>query len=101
MSQDELAERAYINRKSVIDAIEKGEHEVSSSELVYLASALDKPILYFFPDMPLPGTEPNYLSIPETELLVLFSKLTEDDQQKIIAQIRALVEYSRKASDDI
>jgi transcriptional regulator with XRE-family HTH domain len=36
--------------KKTVEAFEKGEKEVSSSELTYSASVLDKPITYFFPE---------------------------------------------------
>src|SRR5258708_18714814 len=48
ISQDELAERAYLKQSS-ISKIEAGTRAVSAEDLLYLSDALDKPITYFFP----------------------------------------------------
>ncbi len=96
LSLDELARLAYIRPQNVLQMIEDGQHEITSSELIYFANALDKSILYFFPERYIQGIEPSALSMLETELLLLFGKLSEEDQRKILAQIRALVDLEGK-----
>lgn len=94
MSQAELAEKAYF-RQAAISQIETGKRDVTSSELVYLSYALNKPITYFFPINILnPTDEESEYSILEQELLFHARRLRPNDLKRVIAQVRALADLS-------
>lgn len=97
MSQAELADKAYF-RQAAISQIEAGKRDVSALEVVNLSYALNKPITYFFPfhlfDIKFEDEEGNKLSILEQELLMQAQRLSIEDLQKLIAQARALADYS-------
>ena len=91
LTQKELAEGAYIPQ-STLSKMENGKIEPSASELVYLSSVLKKPITFFFPNelirqFNLKDHNDELLN----ELLLVGSKLNDDDLKKVIAQIRVLV----------
>lgn len=89
LSQSELGKLAYFHQAS-ISQIENGKREVSSSELLYLSSALNKPILSFFP----PGIRKYFEESPQRieELTLIARKLEEDDLARLIIQARALAD---------
>lgn len=89
----DLADKIYTSKKTV-EAFETGTAEVSSSQLTYLAQALNKPITYFFPEWLRDSLNPSYMTIEELEILRLINKLDDDDRQKLIAQIRAIINVS-------
>ena len=96
LTQEELSWNAYIPQ-STLSKMENGKAEPSASELVYLANAVDKPISYFFPNqivrhLKIENIEDELLN----ELLMLSRKLADDDIKRIIAQVRALIEYNDK-----
>ncbi|MCJ7584297.1 MAG: helix-turn-helix domain-containing protein [Anaerolineales bacterium] len=91
MSQANLAEKAYF-RQAAISQVETGKREVSSSELVYLSYALNKPITYFFPKEIVRQIDSEKLTVLEQELLVQVRRLDTDDLRRLIAQARALSE---------
>ena len=96
MSQAELAEKAYF-RQAAISQIEAGKREVSSSDLLYLSYALNKPITYFFPEELLWQKEEEQSLTPlEQELLMHIRHLDDADLRRLIAQARALVELAEK-----
>lgn len=74
--------------------MENGKVEPTASELVFLSGVVDKPITYFFPKEIV-----RHLIFKEqedelmNELVVVCSKLSENELQKIIDQIRAIVDY--------
>ena len=90
LSQSDLAWQAYINQAG-ISLIEKGKRSVSAEELVYLSIALNKPIHYFFSMNFLNPINEDSLTILEKELLSNARQLSESDQKKLIAQIKAIV----------
>ena len=89
LSQAELAKQIYV-RQASISEIENGKREVSSSELVYLSYALNKPILYFFPDEFVSNEEINDMAPLVQELVIQAKRLSDEDLRRIIAQTRAL-----------
>jgi len=94
MSQAELAQKSHF-RQAAISQIESGKREVSASEITYLSYALNKPITYFFPKRLLWEKEGEQnLSPLEKELLMHIRCLDDDDLRRLIAQARALVNFS-------
>jgi transcriptional regulator with XRE-family HTH domain len=96
MSQAELAEKAYF-RQASISQIETGKREVSSTDLLYLSYALNKPITYFFPKwLMVEKSDEEGLNPLEKELLLHVRQLDDDDLRRLIAQARALVDLANK-----
>lgn len=91
LTQGELAEKAYMRQATVSD-IENGKREATSSEIVYLSFALEKPNGYFYPVFSKHNDEAGRLSELEQELLLHARKLTDNDLRKVIAQVRALAD---------
>lgn len=94
LSQVELAKKAYFRQASISD-IENGKREVSASELVYFSLALNKPILYFFPDQYKGKIFEGELSSEEQEIISIINQMDNDDIQRMIAQGNALLKLSR------
>lgn len=92
MSQAELAEAAYFSQ-TAISQVEQGKRNVTASEIIYLSSALNKPILYFYPPF-YRNADESKLTPLEQELLIQAKRLTNDDLRKLIAQARALADLS-------
>lgn len=92
MSQADLANKAYLKQSS-ISRIEVGTRAVSAEEVLYLSYALDKPIMYFFPEEFRIELDENELSTLEKELLIQTRQLSQYDLEKLIAQARALAEF--------
>ncbi len=90
MSQSELAERTYRTRPSISE-METGKMEPDASTLVYLSTALDKPIMYFYPVFAR-GTEGEAPPPEAQELLNVFLRLDPQLQRAAIRQVRALAE---------
>ena len=94
LTQAKLAERIFRRRATVSD-METGKVEVSTGTLALLASALDKPITYFFPTFILKELEPEKLSPLELELLFHFQKIWDEYLQKAaVDQVRILGEFN-------
>jgi len=91
LSQAELAKAIYI-RQASISEIENGKREVSSSELVYLSFALNKPIIYFFPERYVREIEQEKLSPLFHELIIQAQRLSNNDLKRIITQTKALAD---------
>ena len=91
LTQGELAEKAYMRQATVSD-IENGKREASTSDLVYISAALQKPIGYFYPRHSKFIDDGNRLNDLEQELLIHARKLSDDDLRKIIAQVKALAD---------
>jgi transcriptional regulator with XRE-family HTH domain len=99
MSQAELASQIRRRQASVSD-IENGKMEIPAGTLVQLAVTLKRPISYFFPwwvhRMMLPET-----LTPEQQSLLMYSeKLTKEDLDRLIIQVRALAEESERLYHD-
>jgi len=96
MSQKELAGRAHF-RQAAISQIESGKREITSTDLLYLSYALNKPIIYFFPQKLIWQKEEEQSLTPlEQELLMQVRHLDDQDIRRLIAQARALVEIDEK-----
>jgi len=96
LTQKELAEYAYIPQ-STLSKMENGKIEPSASEIVYLANALNKPIIYFFPNQIIRQVESNEtFRDPISELVKVASKFSDTEIRKIITQITAITEFDEK-----
>jgi len=93
LSQADLARKAYF-RQSSISKIESGVRSVSAEEILYFSYALDKPILYFFPEEFQDKINTEDLTILEQELLTQARRLHLDELRKLIAQARALADFN-------
>ncbi|WP_275124871.1 helix-turn-helix transcriptional regulator [Aggregatilinea lenta] len=95
MSQEELAGLMY-RRRASLSEMENGKMEPDASTLTYLASALHKPIMYFFPEeyarrLSLEGN----LTPTEEALLIEFRRLgNERLQQVAVNQVRNLADLN-------
>jgi transcriptional regulator with XRE-family HTH domain len=95
MSQEELAERAYLKQSS-ISKIETGVRSVSTEDLIYLSYALNKPISYFFPkEFTEDFGHPEEIKLEE-ELIMQTRRLSLDDLEKLVAQAKALADLKQK-----
>ena len=94
MSQAELAEKAYF-RQSSVSKIEAGTKEVTSEEILYLSYALNKPIMYFFPEEFTEEFGEDEFTTLEKELILQARQLSRDDLRKLIAQAKALAEFKK------
>ncbi len=92
MSQAELAERAYFKQSS-ISRIEAGTKAITAEDILYLSAALDKPIIFFFPERFAEELGEPELTVLEHELIIQVRKLGTDDLRKLIAQVRALADF--------
>lgn len=96
MSQAELAEKAYF-RQAAISQIETGKRDVTASAVLYLSIALNRSITYFYPlrlfDIKIEDDE---LTILERELMMQVKRLGSDDLRKLIAQAKAIADFSNK-----
>ena len=90
-SQASLARKACF-RQSSISKIESGIRSVSYEEILCFSFALDKPILYFFPEEFRENISIKDLTTLEQELLTQVRRLDKDDLRKLIAQARALAD---------
>jgi transcriptional regulator with XRE-family HTH domain len=96
MSQAELAKEAHF-RQAAISQIEAGKREITSTDLLYFSYALNKPIIYFFPQKLIWQKEEEQSLTPlEQELLMHVRHLDDSDIRRLIAQARALVELAEK-----
>jgi len=89
MSQAELARYMYVRRATLSD-VENGKADIDAVTLTLVAYTLKKPLTYFFPRNLFAIIDPKELTEFEQELIVNFRELRDDDQVKIIAQIRAI-----------
>jgi len=94
-SQRELAQKIY-RRQAALSDMENGKMEPNASTLLYLAFHLKRPISYFFPTPYKPKFELDELSELEKEIVSNSRELKEDDQIRIIAQLRALSALQKK-----
>jgi transcriptional regulator with XRE-family HTH domain len=89
ISQADLARSIY-RRQSALSQIENGKMRVDAETLLYLSSALNKPIRHFFPDELMPRRD-DELSFAEAQLLELARSLPPADLRRLLAQAKALV----------
>jgi len=87
MTPEELAERAYLSVKK-LRRIEEGEDLAFATEVLYLAGALEKSVLYFFPDHYVSSQEAQHLRPEEIEFLRLFNSLDGPVRRSILAKLR-------------
>lgn len=88
-SQRELASKIY-RRQAALSDMENGKMEPNASTLLLLSYHLNKPISYFFPDQYSPQKKLDNLSDLEKEILFYIGQLEKNDQNKILAQIKAI-----------
>ncbi len=97
MTQEDLAEKIFV-RQSTLSKMERGKIEVDSSELVYLANALNKPIMYFFPKQlirPIDRSEKKEDPLLD-ELFITIRPMGEDNIKQLISIARALVDHEER-----
>lgn len=87
MSFEELATRAYLSVRKLSD-IEDGKDLAFATEVLYLANALEKSILYFFPEQYVSSQEAQHLRPEEVEFLRLYNSLGSSNQNEIMAKMR-------------
>jgi transcriptional regulator with XRE-family HTH domain len=98
LSQASLANRANL-RQAFISDLENGKAEASARDLIYLSQALEKPILYFFPDWTIQKAFTEHLP-PELEILLINArKLPKNDIHKLIIQVKALAAEEEKSEE--
>ena len=90
ITQAQLAEKID-RRQASVSHMENGKMEISAGTLAKMALALRKPISYFFPIWLTNMLQPEELAPDEQELLSLAQKLSTEDLQRFIIQIRAIV----------
>lgn len=93
MTQDELAKKVGYTSRSSINKIEKGMVDLPRSKIVELADALDTTASYLmgWEEAESPSPEKPELSEGELELVELFRKIPEDQQNLVLSMIRAAV----------
>jgi transcriptional regulator with XRE-family HTH domain len=83
-----------MNHQTTISYKETGKVDVSASDLIYFSQALEKPILYFFPDWAIQKELADNLP-PELQILLLQArKLPKKEIKKLTAQVEALVNFT-------
>ncbi|TAH52959.1 MAG: helix-turn-helix domain-containing protein [Chloroflexota bacterium] len=86
MSQEDLAKAIYKNRVTISD-YERGRTEVSASDLQFIALALEKPITFFYPDLPkVRGVRTDELTDREKELIQLFRRIQNEEAELLALQ---------------
>ena len=98
LSQAELAKLIH-RRQAALSDIENGKIRVDTETIVYLATNLNKPVSYFFPERLVPRVSPERISIPEQELLLLAKQLNSNDLKRLIAIARALVNLDERNAE--
>jgi hypothetical protein len=77
--------------------LERGRVQVSASDLLLIAAAVEKPIAYFFPPV-VHGADANRLTPEEQEPVYLYRKLQHKALQLVaIDQLRTLADSAVKA----
>jgi transcriptional regulator with XRE-family HTH domain len=76
--------------------MENGKMEPNASTLLALLYHLNKPILYFFPELYKPEKNIDELSQLEKEILMYIKKLNQNDKIRILAQLKALSELEKE-----
>ena len=95
-TQDELAKELERSRVAVSD-MERGKAQVNASDLVIIASYLEKPIAYFYPPN-MVGASAADLSAKEQELVWMFRQLGHDALENVaLGQITTLAESANQS----
>jgi len=79
-------------RQAPISDIENGKREVKASELTYFCGALDKLVIYFFPDEIIQSISYGELEPEQQELLRIVNTMTLKNRKKLIAIGKTLIE---------
>lgn len=94
LSQEELGNKIFRKRLAVSE-MENGKVEISAWVLPLLASALEKPISYFFPKSILHEITLENLSVLEQELILYFRNICDDNLQGVaLKQVKVLSEFN-------
>jgi transcriptional regulator with XRE-family HTH domain len=98
-TQDELAKELERSRVAV-SAMERGKAQVNASDLVIIASSLEKPIAYFYPPVVVGPTGVD-LSAKEQELVWMFRRLQPDTLENVaLSPIAALAESALQSDPE-
>jgi transcriptional regulator with XRE-family HTH domain len=92
---EELADALCLSTRQV-NAIENGQREVLTSELIVISRALCKPLLFFIPEPHRHTVEIDALTSDEFDLLMMFSRLPECDRAKVLASLRGLTQWMKE-----
>ena len=93
LTQDQLAEKIYRKRLAVSE-MENGKVEISAWTIPLLASALNKPISYFFPDYIRMEITPEKLTQQEQEVLIQFRNIWGEHLKKVaILLIKVVADF--------
>ena len=96
MTQADLAKFIYKSRVAMSD-IERGRVQVSASDLSLMASALEKPVAYFYPPVDR-GVEESDLSPEEKELVHYYRQIAHKPLQLVaLKQVTTLAESAIQA----
>ena len=79
-------------KEAALSEMENGYMEPDAETLLLLALQLKKPVSYFFPGIYRKFIETGELSDLEMDLLTQSRRLSEDDLQRVIIQVKALAE---------
>jgi len=91
LSQRQLAELVY-RRQAALSEMENGLMQPDAETLLLLSDRLIKPIGYFYPSPWKPDLVGEDLNEKEKELIIQSKRLTKDDLNRIITQIKALAD---------
>jgi len=91
LSQRKLAELIY-RRQAALSEMENGLMQPDAETLLLLSDRLKKPIVYFYPSPWKPDPLGEDLNEKEKELIIQSKRLTKDDVNRIITQIKALAD---------
>jgi transcriptional regulator with XRE-family HTH domain len=102
LSQEDLGKSIDKSRVAISD-IERGRTEISAVELMPLSYALEKPITYFYPDLPgIRGANLQELSDKERELVHFFRAIQNPALENIaLNQIKQFVDASIQADNQL
>ena len=91
MSQEDLARRIEKSRVAISD-MERGRVQVSVSDLIFIATVLEKPLSYFLPYSPLEASRGD-LSPMEKELVYWFRQLGHAALENVaMSQLKTLAQ---------
>jgi transcriptional regulator with XRE-family HTH domain len=94
INQRDLAKSIY-RRQAALSEMENGYMEPDAETLLLLALQLKKTISYFFPRIYRKFIETGELSELEMDLLTQARRLSDDDLERIVIQVKALGNLTR------
>jgi transcriptional regulator with XRE-family HTH domain len=101
MTEEARGEGTYESRVAISD-LERGPTEITASDLMLIAAALEKPITYFFSDfVTIRGASAAELSDNEKELVHFYRQISSDPMQRYaLKQIQELAQAAIEAGEE-